>query len=180
LGNIAKILRCSASKPYLVMECLTFLYHLIRYHVGALQCEVDSLLAGFEQKKVFNAVLEAFFDRKYDEEIEGSTINVFWGFFKICDDQVLYEWLVKNLEFFSMIVGQLDVKKPAGAIRVYLLIINKVLWLGEVTRECVTKNGTITKEPNYFMDVIRRDPALTLCFEEIQGHNDQKVYDLSA
>jgi hypothetical protein len=179
-GNIAKILRCDASKPYLVMECLIFLYHLIGYHAGAPQCEVDSLLASFEQREVFNAVLEAFFNRKYDGEIEDSIINIFWGFFKISDDDVLYGWLTKNLEFFSLIVGQLDVKKPACAIRIYLLMINKVLWLGEITRECVTKNGTITKMPNYFMDVIRKDPALTLCFEEIQGHNDQNVYDLSA
>ena len=79
-----------------------------------------------------------------------------------------------------MIVGQLDVKKPACEIRLYLLMINKCLWLGEVSRECVSKGGGVSKEPNYFMDVIRRDPTLTLCFEEIQGHNDQKVYDLSA
>ena len=89
MGSIARIISSKKTEPYLVMECLVFLYHLIGYHAGAAQGEVDSLLAAFDQKKIFEGVLEAFFYRKFDGEIEGGMINIFWGFFKICDDGVL-------------------------------------------------------------------------------------------
>ena len=58
------------------------------------------------------------------------------------------------------------------------MMINQILYIGEVTRGCLSEDGSMVEYPNYFMGIIQNSIELSSYFELIQNHDDDRIYNM--